>query len=65
MPLPRYHPGSETVSLAVTGHRTASIFRRYSIVDDTDIREALLKVQAHVDTLPTERTVVPLRKQNP
>jgi len=42
-------------------YRTRSIFDRYSIVDDEDIREALVKVQALVETLPTERTVVPLR----
>jgi integrase len=54
----------ETVCQAVTGHKTASIFRRYAIVDSVDLREALVKVQAHVETLPTERTVIPLRQQN-
>ena len=51
----------ETVAMQVTRHRTRSIFDRYSIVDDEDIREALVKVQAHMETLPPEPTVVPLR----
>jgi integrase len=58
---PRRAGVPEGVALQVTGHRTRSIFDRYSIVDDEDIREALVKVQALVETLPTERTVVPLR----
>ena len=51
----------ETVAMQVTGHRARSVFDRYSIVDDEDIREALVKVQAHMETLPPEPTVVPLR----
>lgn len=36
-----------------------SVFRRYDITTEADIREAMQKTQEYVDRLPTERTVVP------
>jgi integrase len=36
---------AETVCQAITGHKTASMFRRYSIVDETDMAEAFDKLQ--------------------
>jgi hypothetical protein len=48
--------------MAVTGHKTRSIFDRYSIVDDTDIAEALTRVQAHVNAQRDKKNVVPLKK---
>jgi integrase len=52
----------ENVCMAVTGHKTRSIFDRYSIVDDTDIAEALTRVQAHVNAQRDKKNVVPLKK---
>ncbi len=52
----------ENVCMAITGHKTRSIFDRYSIVDEQDIAEALTMVQAHVQAQPVERTVVPITK---
>ncbi len=50
------------VARDVSGHKTASVFERYDITSDEDIRQAMLKTQAYVESLPTERTVLPLRK---
>jgi len=36
----------ETVAMTITGHKTASMFRRYSITDDQDQREAFARVEA-------------------
>lgn len=36
----------ETVAMTITGHKTASMFRRYSITDDNDQREAFARVEA-------------------
>ncbi len=50
---------SQAVAMAISGHRTASVFRRYDITTEADIREAMQKTQEYVDRLPTERTLIP------
>jgi integrase len=35
---------TEDVAMAITGHKSRSVFSRYNITDTTDIREALVKV---------------------
>jgi integrase len=39
---------SQAVAMRLTGHKTASVYRRYRIVDETDLREALAKTEAAV-----------------
>jgi integrase len=56
---------SQAVAMAITGHATDSVFRRYDITSDEDLREAVLKVQAYLDAQPVEPTVIamPDKKQ--
>jgi len=50
---------SQAVAMKITGHKTASVYRRYRIVDEEDQREALAKVEASA-AWRAERKVVAL-----
>ena len=39
---------SEQVAMKISGHKTASIFRRYNIISGTDPREAAKKLDSYV-----------------
>ncbi len=41
---------SQSVAMALSGHTTASVYRRYRIVDEDDLREALARMQASLAT---------------
>lgn len=38
---------ARSVATRITGHRTESVYRRYAIVSDADLREAALKLDGH------------------
>jgi len=48
----------ETVAMEITGHKTRSMYRRYRIVDERDLREATERLQVHLDEQPQAPVVV-------
>jgi integrase len=50
----------QAVAMKITGHRTASVYRRYRIVNEDDMLAALNKTAA-TTTSETTRSVVPIR----
>jgi integrase len=47
----------QTVAMSISGHRTIAMFNRYNIASQDDKREALLRTEAHLAAIPSERNV--------
>jgi integrase len=45
---------SRHIAMQITGHKTESMYRRYNIVTESDIRAALAKTQDYLDRLPAK-----------
>ena len=44
--------------MEITGHKTRSMYRRYRIVDERDLREATERLQAHLEEQPKTPVIV-------
>src|SRR5215475_14358224 len=53
----------EAVAMEITGHKTRSMYRRYRIVDESDLRQATERLQAHLEAQPREANVIPIGSQ--
>lgn len=51
----------EAVAMEITGHKTRSMYRRYRIVDERDLREATARLQDHLEQQPKTASVELLR----
>jgi integrase len=51
------------IARAISGHRTSSIFSRYNIISETDVREAVRRTDEYVASLPTKSKIAVLRAQ--
>jgi integrase len=51
----------EQLAMKITGHKTNSMYRRYRIVDEDELRQAQEKQQAFLQSQAAARKVVPLR----
>jgi len=53
---------SETEGMELTGHKTNSIYRRYDIIDEDDLKESMGKVQEYLKSQPKGSKVASIRK---
>jgi len=52
---------TESVAMEITGHKTQSMYRRYRIVDEKDLREATEKLEAYLEDQSKVPVVVAIK----
>ena len=53
----------EGVAMAIPGHRTRTVFDRYNITSDDDLRQAMKQTQEHVNIQPVALNVVAISEK--
>jgi hypothetical protein len=51
---------SRHIAMAISGHRTEAVFRRYDITTEDDLGSAAERVTSYVATLPDQAKISPL-----
>ena len=54
---------SEHEGMKLSGHQTDSVYRRYDIISDEDLIEAMNRVQEHLKKAAENQKVVPLKRE--
>jgi integrase len=54
---------SEHEGMALSGHQTDSVYRRYDIISEDDLTQAMNRVQEHLKKEADSRKVIPLKRE--